>query len=248
MVKLLKKYMSCFITDSCIGCMACLKVCPVNAIQMQGNPITGKPVYTGGCIGCGLCVVTCPGLAITLTDYRKDAENPIVEIPYEIGNIVVNIGDEVECVDIDGNFINKYEVVDIKKNKKKLTQIVYVKADKKNAKRIVAFKVQSIEISKSLENPILPEKMKDDAMVCLCERVTAGEIRKLIKKGIYDLNQIKAITRAGMGPCGAKTCDNLIKQIFREEGISTVVDNTRRPLYVEVPLGVLAGNEGGENE
>ncbi len=231
-----------------IPCNPCSTVCPVNAIQMQGDPITGKPVYTGGCIGCGLCVVTCPGLAITLSDYRKDADNPIVKIPYEIGNIIVNIGDKVDCVDIDGNFIDKFEVVNIEKNKKKLTQIVSVKADKENVKKIVAFKVQADEISKPLDNPIIPTKMKDDAMVCLCERVTAGEIRKLIKEGIYDLNQIKAITRAGMGPCGAKTCDNLIKQIFREEGISTIVDNTRRPLYVEVPLGVLAGKEGGENE
>ncbi len=76
-------------------------------------------------------------------------------------------------------------------------------------------------------------------MVCLCERVNADEIRSLVRKGIIDMNQIKAITRAGMGPCGYKTCENLMKQIFREEDIplEEVELNLRRPLFVEVPLG-----------
>ena len=59
------------------------------------------------------------------------------------------------------------------------------------------------------------------------------------------MNQIKAITRAGMGPCGAKSCDNLIKQLFRQEGVALdeVEPNTRRPIFVEVPLGKFA--DGG---
>ena len=56
------------------------------------------------------------------------------------------------------------------------------------------------------------------------------------------MNQIKAVTRAGMGPCGYKTCDNLIKQIFNAEKIAQnkIVNNVRRPLYIEVPLGKFA--------
>ncbi|MBM4404500.1 MAG: (2Fe-2S)-binding protein, partial [Candidatus Cloacimonetes bacterium] len=81
-------------------------------------------------------------------------------------------------------------------------------------------------------------------MICLCERVTAGEVRKLIRSGITDLNQIKAITRAGMGPCGAKTCEVLIKGLLREEGIpiDAVVPNTKRPVFVEVTLDKFAGD------
>jgi hypothetical protein len=46
-----------------------------------------------------------------------------------------------------------------------------------------------------------------------------------------------------MGACGGKTCPNLIKRIFREEGIppEQVADLTRRPLFMEVPLGAFAG-------
>jgi len=80
-------------------------------------------------------------------------------------------------------------------------------------------------------------------IVCRCERVTAGEIRGLIRAGVRDMNELKAITRAGMGACGGKTCPNLIRRIFREEGIppEQVADLTRRPLFVEVPLGAFAG-------
>jgi bacterioferritin-associated ferredoxin len=98
------------------------------------------------------------------------------------------------------------------------------------------------------------ERIADDAdvddvgVVCRCEQVTAGEIRALIRAGIRDMNHIKAVTRAGMGACGAKTCTNLIKRLFRKEGVplAQVTENIRRPLFVEVPLGVFAGVATGE--
>lgn len=85
--------------------------------------------------------------------------------------------------------------------------------------------------------------MEDDTIVCRCERVTAGEIRALIRGGCRDMNEIKADTRAGMGACGGKTCTPLIERIFREEGVplSEIKENVKRPLFVEVPLGVFAG-------
>jgi len=50
-----------------------------------------------------------------------------------------------------------------------------------------------------------------------------------------------------MGSCCGKTCPNLIKHLFREEGValSGVTDFTRRPLFVEVPLGTFAGIDAG---
>jgi sarcosine oxidase subunit alpha len=63
------------------------------------------------------------------------------------------------------------------------------------------------------------------------------------------MNHLKAVTRCGMGACGGKTCPNLIKRIFREEGIPAdqVTDLTRRPLFMEVPLGAFAGVVAGES-
>ena len=224
-----------------IPCNPCSTVCPTNSIFMKGDPIMDLPVYEGKCIGCGKCVTICPGLAITLVDFRKDTLFPTVTLPYEVSNKKVNIGDKIICVDIDGKILDVLQVIqvlDVKANNR--TQLVKVKAPKNIAKKIVSFQIQKAEISQQKETKI--QNISDEEMVCLCERVTAKEIRALIKKGITDMNQIKAITRAGMGPCGAKSCDNLLKQLFRQEGIllENVEPNTRRPIFVEVPLGKFA--------
>ena len=83
----------------------------------------------------------------------------------------------------------------------------------------------------------------DDIIVCRCERVSVGEIRKWIRYGVSDFNELKALTKAGMGACGGKTCTSLINRIFREEGIKQekIIPGTKRQLFVEVPMGVLAG-------
>jgi bacterioferritin-associated ferredoxin/Fe-S-cluster-containing hydrogenase component 2 len=83
-----------------------------------------------------------------------------------------------------------------------------------------------------------PIDTDDSTMICLCERVSVNEVRDLIKKGITDINQIKAITRLGMGACGSKTCDVMIRQLLRQEGVplEEVTANTRRPVFVEVLL------------
>ncbi len=85
--------------------------------------------------------------------------------------------------------------------------------------------------------------MADDTIICRCERVTAGEIRAMIRGGSRDISEIKAVTRACMGACGAKTCTPLIHRLFREEGFpdAEVVDQLKRPLFMEVPLGAFAG-------
>jgi NAD(P)H-nitrite reductase large subunit len=93
------------------------------------------------------------------------------------------------------------------------------------------------------------ERLTDDTIVCRCERVTAGEIRELIRAGSRDVNEIKTATRSGMGACGSKTCGGLIKRLFAEEGIKIdeVTENVSRPFLVEVPLGVFCGTEGSND-
>lgn len=48
--------------DVCIGCEACVSVCPVDAISMA----SGKAeVDAANCTECGACVSTCPVEAIS---------------------------------------------------------------------------------------------------------------------------------------------------------------------------------------
>ncbi len=100
---------------------------------------------------------------------------------------------------------------------------------------------------KQIEPSIIYEKElpPDEAIVCRCERISAGEIKTAIRNGVRDMNQLKALTRAGMGSCGSKTCRPMIWRIFKEEGIdlATVTDRVDRPLFVEVPIGALAGSK-----
>ena len=228
-----------------IPCNPCTTVCPTNSIHTEDGSLMALPLYSGNCIGCGKCVLICPGLAITLVDYRKDAEHPTVTMPYEINNISVKIGDLLHVVDIDGKKLVQAPVTAIVENKNSHTALVRLTVPKALAKQAVSFIVQSEAISKALDEAVMLGKYADDAMICLCERVTVGEVRKLIKGGITNLNQIKAITRAGMGPCGAKTCEVLIKGLLREEGIpiESVVPNTKRPVFIEVALDKFPGGK-----
>ncbi|MEA3360369.1 MAG: FAD-dependent oxidoreductase [Thermodesulfobacteriota bacterium] len=235
-----------------IPCNPCVSVCKQGVIHIPGDSITGKPQITNNkCIGCNKCVLICPGLAISLVDYRENSDNPVVSLAYEIYNYEYKKGDSVLLTDYEGNALQEAVVIDTVINKaSRKTQIIKVRVPKDIAGQVAGFKVQRDDVSLP-ENKAVLGKIPDDAIVCRCERVTAGEIRPLIRRGIKDLNQIKAITRAGMGACGAKTCENLILQMYREEGIplEEVTLNTRRPIFIEAPLGVFSNiSYGGKNE
>ncbi len=53
----------------------------------------------------------------------------------------------------------------------------------------------------------------DDTVVCRCEEVTAGAIRKAISEGHDDSNQVKFLTRCGMGPCQGRQCAESVTHI-----------------------------------
>ncbi len=51
-----------------------------------------------------------------------------------------------------------------------------------------------------------PLHLDDTTLVCRCEEVTAGQIRQAAMLGALGLNQLKAFTRCGMGPCQGRLC------------------------------------------
>ena len=231
-----------------IPCNPCTSICPQDCIVMEGDDIRALPEYVGeGCIGCERCVAICPGLAITLVDYRDDLVHPTVTVPYEFPPDSIHEGDVVTVLDTEGAILGNVEVVKIRKPKfADRALLVRVRAPREFARRIAGIRVQEPWVVESMAHYVA--RIADDEIICRCERVTAGEIRALIRSGVRDMNHIKAVTRAGMGACGGKTCTNLIKRLFREEGVplEQVTENTRRPLFVEVPLGALAGAVVGE--
>ena len=149
-----------------IPCNPCSTVCPEDLIQMQGDPIKGLPKFDGKCKGCMKCLAICPGLAITLVDYRKDPENPVVFLPYEISNFKVSKNDEITLVDVNGKSLGTYNVIGARATKDSdRTQIVRVKVPKKIAKKVVAFTIQEKEITKELIQKIPHDHIRDDEVV-----------------------------------------------------------------------------------
>ncbi len=51
-----------FITDDCIGCTACAKICPVLAIS--GEPKQQHKINIRRCVSCGVCGRVCPKSAV----------------------------------------------------------------------------------------------------------------------------------------------------------------------------------------
>ena len=85
--------------------------------------------------------------------------------------------------------------------------------------------------------------MADQTIICRCEDVTREDILAAINDGCRTLDEIKRVTRAGMGPCQGRTCRNLIAQeLARIYGISVadvLMPNFRAPVE-PVNIGVLA--------
>ena len=231
-----------------IPCNPCTSVCSQGAIFIDEHDIRHVPDYIAKqlgkeCIACEKCVTVCPGLAITLVDTRKtEADTALVTIPYEFEKTSLQAGDWVTVMDTGGHALGQVEVVRTRTAKTTdRTVLVKVRAPLAIAKRIAGIEIQSPEVSAPEEQWV--ERLTDDLIVCRCERVSLAEVKAIIQSGVRDMNEIKAITRAGMGACGGKTCGSLIKRAFRELGIplAEVTENVARPLFVEVPFGVLAG-------
>jgi NADPH-dependent 2,4-dienoyl-CoA reductase/sulfur reductase-like enzyme/ferredoxin len=236
-----------------IPCNPCTTCCSEGKINIPGGGLLGLPQYEGcedlvtyssNCIGCGQCVAICPGLAITLVDYRKSADTPRVTLPAEVFNKKVEKGEILTIVDEDGNELGDFEVYRTRiLAQHPKTQLVTFELPSEIATKAMSFKIQKT-IEKTIEEQY-QEIIPDEAIICRCERVTAGEIRAYIKKGIEDMNELKSVTKVGMGACGGKTCTKMIERLFREEGvpIEEVTTFVQRPLFVEVPLKYFMGRK-----
>nr|WP_027870220.1 (2Fe-2S)-binding protein [[Eubacterium] cellulosolvens] len=61
----------------------------------------------------------------------------------------------------------------------------------------------------------------DDMLICRCEEVTKGDIRRAVHDGMWTMTEIRRYLRSGMGLCQGQTCSKLVKGIVaRELGVS----------------------------
>lgn len=88
----------------------------------------------------------------------------------------------------------------------------------------------------------------DETVICRCEEITAGQIRAVARAGgPVGPNQLKALTRCGMGPCQGRQCGPLVTNLLAmaqgrphaEVGLQRI-----RPPLKPVTLGELAALDG----
>jgi len=230
-----------------IPCNPCVDSCPKGSIKIDDHTIMGLPHFEGECIGCMQCVTSCPALAVTLVLPSEKKKMSRVVIPYELSRDLISAGREVTTVDMDAEVVGGGEIAEFREapgdNKRLLVTLEVPESD--------AYKVAGIRVFEPEEGmPIEDdeEPLDDETIICRCERVTVGRVRKEILNGVRDMNVLKATIRTGMGACGGKTCTDLILRLFRECGVNPeeITLPTDRPFIEEIPLSVFAGTGKGE--
>lgn len=104
--------------------------------------------------------------------------------------------------------------------------------------------------SVSAPTPMQTSVPEDDIIVCRCEDVTLGDIRKAIREGATTMDEIRRVTRAGMGPCQGRTCRLLVaSELARATGkpVALVMPSTFRPPVKPVKMGDLAALDAGKH-
>ena len=90
--------------------------------------------------------------------------------------------------------------------------------------------------------PGLYEWSRDDTILCRFEEITLADVRRAISLGADSANEVKAITRCGMGDCQGRMCAHLVACcIARETGrpLAGVGLFHPRPPVVPVPVAAL---------
>ena len=102
------------------------------------------------------------------------------------------------------------------------------------------------KVDRSLQDKDFEAREDDGIIICRCEEITRGEIRKAVYDGMRTASEVKRYLRAGMGLCQGQNCNRLVRNIIAGElGLRPVeveIQIPRAPAR-PIPMEVLA-NDG----
>jgi len=230
-----------------IPCNPCEEACPFSAITI-GSPITVIPkLKQDECTGCGLCVPKCSGLAIFIVDKSLGDGKAAVSFPFEYLPLP-KPGDVVEAVNRACEFVCDATVTKVfNPIRNDHTPVVTIELP-------IAFSdtVRSIrrpgagKVALSNESAYFNQSIPDDIIICRCEEITAGEIKKAIAEGADTVTGIKRRVRAGMGLCQGKSCGRVVTRMIAEatgKKIPDLLPSTDRAPVRPISFGELGGGD-----
>jgi thioredoxin reductase len=93
----------------------------------------------------------------------------------------------------------------------------------------------------------------DDVLVCRCEEISRGDVLQAMgalgSEGVADPNEIKRISRAGMGVCQGRGCRPIVAGLLAAHHATSFAEipvSSYRPPVRALPLAALATEEGAD--
>ncbi len=229
-----------FVIADCLygfACNPCSFACKQEAIKKTSTSVTPRIDYDK-CIGCMECVSQCPGLAI----FGYNPARGLMYFPYEFDEPAAK---EVFLVDDNGAKLGTGEIERIIRKPNK-TNIAVVKALSWIGAAGLTDARGFIPVDKYPEPLQLTPCTTDGAAtyVCHCEDVSLESLLKLLEgRKSITAQELKHISRLGMGPCRGSRCLPRAKQILRANGIEVTGDFTPRgPMANLVEIGGLVND------
>ncbi|TQI66982.1 (2Fe-2S)-binding protein [Clostridium sp. KNHs216] len=232
-----------------IPCNPCEGACKFGAICV-GEPIINLPqLEEEKCTGCGMCVAQCSGLAIFVVDKTYSETQATVSFPHEYLPLPEK-GQTVTAVNRAGKPVCEAVVVRVvNPERNDHTPVVTVAIPKEFAdvvRGMVRLGMEKPADHSCCKDYVYKENDPDDLIVCRCEEVTVGDIRKAIAEGAASITGVKRRTRAGMGLCQGRTCSKIVTKMLSDatgkRGIDIPLDTARPPMK-PVTMKILGGDD-----
>ena len=216
-----------FVIADCLygfACNPCTFACKQGAITKSSTSVVPVIDYDK-CIGCMECVSLCPGLAIF--GYRPDKDQVFLPVEFE-----TSAGEDVFLVDGSGQKVGE-GVIERLINKPGKTNIAVVHATRMyDEGEGTLLDAQGFIAKDNYPEPLelTPADTNDDGTyICHCEDVRLEDLLALLKgRTSITAQELKHISRLGMGTCRGSRCLPRAKQALRAHGIEITGDFTPR--------------------